>query len=111
MMDAIQVFKDVAMKTFLLLTTLAVFSVCSGCVSIASYAFTENGCVKNCKKEESMDYFLGSRLSYKAMTSPQADPGYTKEIALKSLFALDFPLTVAADTVLAPFIAVRNAVK
>ena len=73
--------------------------------------FTDNGCVKNCKVLDKTKYYLGSQLSYQEITSPHSDPSYTKEIALKSLFAFDFPLTVAADTVLAPFIAVRNAVK
>jgi uncharacterized protein YceK len=99
------------MKRVESLLAAVLICICSGCASIASYTLTENGCLKRCEKADHTDYFLGSRLSYQMITSPQADPSYAKEFALKSLLVLDYPLTVVTDTVLAPFILVRNVVR
>lgn len=102
--------KDYEMKIIKLLTTVVLLN-CLGCVSIASYTFSKNGNFKYTSEQieaRKTEYYLGTRISYEGITAPFASKSYVDELGYRILFVLDYPLTIVADTLFVPFIAIKN---
>lgn len=98
------------MKRFI--AKLSIGALCvtlSGCMSLAAYTLSDNGCFKSCPPKSKTKYYLGTQMSGGMITTPIIGGNTGRDITLKSLMIIDFPFTVMTDTLFVPFIAIKNA--